>query len=125
MKKINFLILSIFLLIFISGCDRSNLGSDDECRKNQKKSLKLRKEINTYVNSMPTIRHSLKDYIGLEYYLQVIDVVKNYEEESDRTYYLCEIEQFIDKHQKLERVKGYMFNSLKEGYNEMAIKKQE
>lgn len=103
----------------------ANLGADDECRKNQKKSLKLRKEINTYVNSMPTIRHSLKDYIGLEYYLQVIDVVKNYEEENDRTYYLCEIEQFIDKHQKLERVKGYMFNSLKEGYNEMAIKKQE
>lgn len=94
-------------------------GQETECHINQKKSLRLRREINTYVNGMPTIRPSLKDYVNLEYLLQVVDVIKNYEDKYERDDYLAEIRQYIEKRQKYERVRDYMVDSLTEEYNKI------
>lgn len=90
----------------------ANLSKNDECENYQQESLKLRSELNTYVVNTPAIRHSLKDYIMLEYYHQVIEFVKNIKEENKRKYYLIEIEKYIGERSKIDSVKSYMFKTL-------------
>ena len=91
-----------------------------ENKKNKDKSLELREEMNAYVENNPTIRLSLKDYIGLEYFLQVVDHIEKYEDEHDRTYYLKGIKKFIDEREELEAGRNYMVNDLKNKYNRAA-----
>lgn len=98
----------------------SNVGQNDECYLNQKKSFRLRREINTYVNGMPMIRPSLKDYVNLEYLLQVVDVIKNFEDEYEKADYLIEIRQYIEARQRYERVRDYMVDSLVDEYNKIS-----
>lgn len=92
----------------------ANLSQNEECEKNQQESLKLRSELNTYVVNTPAIRHSLKDYIMLEYYHQVIEFVKNINEDNKRKYYLIEIEKYVVERSKIDSVKSYMFKTLAE-----------
>lgn len=100
----------------------SNLNDADQCLINQKKSLRLRREINTYVNGMPMIRPSLKDYINLEYLLQVVDMIKNYDDEHEKADYMLEIRQYIEKRQRYERIRDYMVDLLTEEYNKISDK---
>jgi hypothetical protein len=100
----------------------ANLGENGECENNQQKSLKLRSELNTYVVNTPAIRHSLKDYIMLEYYHQVIEFVENINEDKKKKYYLIEIGKYVDERSKIDSVKSYMFKTLAEKYD-IAIKK--
>lgn len=69
---------------------------------------------------MPMIRPSLKDYINLEYLLQVVDMIKNYDDEHEKEDYLLEIRQYILKRQSNERVRNYMLASLTEEYNKLS-----
>ena len=71
-----------------------------------------------YVNNTPTIRLSLKDYIGLEYFHQIIDIINN-SKDLDKSYHLSEIEQFIDKLNKSNKVRNFMIDDLARKYNEM------
>lgn len=87
----------------------------NECKN---KSLEIRSELNMYVNNTPTIRLSLKDYIGLEYFYQVIDIINN-SKDLDKSYHLSEIEQFIDKLNKSNKVRNFMIDDLARKYNEM------
>ena len=98
----------------------SNLGEENESVLNQKKSLRLRRDINTHINGMSMIRPSLKDYINLEYLLQVVDVIKNYEDEYEKADYLVEIRQYIEKRHRAERVRDYMVDSLTNEYNKIS-----
>ena len=102
-----------------------NLGEKDESERNQQKSLKLRSELNTYVVNTPAIRHSLKDYIMLEYYHQVIEFVKNINENKKKKYYLIEIRKYVDERSKIDSVKSYMFKTLADDVKkyDIAIKK--
>ncbi len=95
------------------------IGNEEGCIINQRKSLRLRSKLNAYVNGIPMIRPSLKDYINLEYLTQVVEVIKNYEDEYERADYLIEIQQYIEKRQKFERVRDYMVDSLIEEYNKI------
>lgn len=97
----------------------SYLKREEECHAHQRKSFRLRRDINNYVNGMSMIRPSLKDYINLEYLLQVIEIIKNYDDEYEKKDFLVEIRQYIEKRQKVERVRDYMVDSLTYEYNKI------
>ena len=95
------------------------LNSYDKIKKNQRKSLKLRKELYSYTNKIATIRPSLKEYIALEYLLQAAENVKKCGDKYERSDYILEIKEYIEKRGKIERNRNYMLNLLIDEYNKI------
>lgn len=95
------------------------LHEDKQSELFQRKSFKLRKEVYSYANSISTIKPSLKDYLTLEYLLQVVDKIKTCEDKYEKEDYLLEINTYIDNHKKTERNRNFMFNSLVDEYGKL------
>ena len=91
--------------------------NDGQSEKYQQKSLRLRRDLYSYVKNMSTVRPSLKEYITLEYLSQTVEEIDRCEDKYEREDYLLEIATFIKQRNSSERNRNYMFNSLLEKYN--------
>jgi len=95
------------------------LGNAAENKKYQRKSFKLRRDLNTYASGISVIRPSLKDYITLEYLLQSVEVAKESEDKFERGDYLHEIKVYLDQRQKTERTRNFLLYSLIDEYGKL------
>ena len=76
------------------------------------KSYKERKKLYNYVNSMTTINPTLKDYITLEYLLQIVDMAKRTSDIYAKKDYMAQILDYITKKKTIIDNRDYMFNML-------------
>lgn len=83
------------------------------------RSFKLRRELNSYATGIATVRPSLKEYITLEYLLQIVEQIKSCEDKYEREDYLLEISKYIENRNRNERNRNYMYNLLLEEYNKL------
>ncbi len=98
------------------------LNNGEQSRRYQQKSLKMRRDLYSYVKNISTVRPSLKEYITLEYLMQTVEQIELCEDKYEREYYLSEIATFIKQRTNSERNRNYMFNMLLEKYNEIENK---
>ena len=104
-----------------------SLSEDDKEKYEQlradsiEKSINIRKELMDYVNN-GNYSSALKDYISLEYYYQLIDVV-DYYDQHDREAYLREIESFLREKGNRDLNALYTTNILKNKIGEIRGKK--
>lgn len=90
----------------------SFLGKKEESNKYYKESLSIRKSLHTFIKDSSLYKPSLKNYIALEYLLQLVDwaMVTNCAE--DRNDCLTTIEGYIEERKSAENNRNIMFNDL-------------
>ncbi len=88
------------------------LNLDSEAVEAKKKSFRLRRSLNNYVNGNLEIKPSLKDYINLEYMMQIIEELHDIDDEYQKGDYILEIEEYIESKRKIENNRNMMFNIL-------------
>lgn len=100
-------------------------GGEDMTREielSRKKSLRLRRELYSYTQKISSVRPSLKDYITLEYLLQVVERIKLSADKYERADYMHEIKEYLEMRNRLERNRNYMLNVLSEEYAKLLEK---
>ena len=94
----------------------SQLNNLEECRKTNIKAFKIRKELNSYVNNLPLITPTLKNYINLEYLLQLVERIEELDDKYEISDSLSEIESYIKEYEQFDKNKKVMFNMLLDKY---------
>lgn len=69
-----------------------------------------------YLNGIPFIRPSLKNYLTLEYLMQVVEMVKCCDDEYMIEDYMQEIEQYLHHRETSDGIRDLMINTLKSDY---------
>ncbi|MGN0765765.1 MAG: hypothetical protein ACI4MO_04735 [Christensenellales bacterium] len=95
------------------------LGEEEKNADYKKQSFKLRKDLYLHANGLSALRPSLKDYINVEYFLQVVEIVKNCEDEYEKADYMLEIDNYLKQRQKEIRARDYMIDLLNTEYNNL------
>lgn len=92
------------------------IGDVENRTKFQKKSLKMRQELNSYVKGLTMIRPSFKDYITLEYLMQCVEVAKDCTDKYERSDYIEEIEAFLERRERFKMTRDLLVNMLSKEY---------
>lgn len=101
----------------------AKLSMDAEAVQCSEKSFNLRRALYYSVRNIDAIRPSLREYLALEYLLQVVERAKVHEKRFELADYLQEIADYIERRSRLERNRSYMFRSLIESYKALPNKK--
>ena len=96
------------------------LGKGDQELEYQKKSYELRRSL--YEDAIHTKQWNtnLKNYISLEYYLQVLENIKSIEDVDEREDAIIDIQEYIENTEKNFSEKMLMFSRLKESFDSIA-----
>ena len=98
------------------------LGENNECEQASARSLSLRREIYSFVCNNQSIRPTLKDYIALEYFLQVVEKIQTCDNIYEKEDYYIELENYIQVHNRSEKARTLMFSSLIQKYESLKNK---
>lgn len=97
----------------------SNKGEHDKSAEFGKKSLRERKKLYAYVKDIATVNPSLKNYITLEYLMQIAEKAET-APEMERAGYLKLISDYKETQERLLKNRDHMFNLLVMQYEKLS-----
>ncbi len=99
-----------------------DLGREEDAEKYAQLSLETRKSLYRNIDSKPNINSSLKDYIALEYFVQLADSITTMKDEDEILDCLTEMGEYIRVFENHENSRTIVFSRFKNIYNGLVEK---